>query len=112
MTFQDRLIALLQEKSITKSKLLRDLGMNKGSILNWTQRGTVPSGDILERIAAYFSVSTDYLLGATDIKKSLSEDRLSDKDRELLELFNGLPPDKQEQLLELGEFLAQKPRRI
>ena len=109
MTFRDRLLELISEKNITKSKLLRDPGMNKSSILNWTQRGTVPSGDILERIAAYFGVSTDYLLGATDIKKGLSEDRLSDRDRELLDLFRDLPPDTKGVLCTVLLSLAQRP---
>lgn len=74
--FVDVLEKLLREKGVTAAKMLSDLGMNKSSVLNWKTRGTVPSGATLQRIADYFGVSVDYLLGQPETKKSphLSED--------------------------------------
>ena len=67
--FIERLNNLLNEKKVTKNKFLSDIGLNKSSLINWSQRGTIPSGEILLKIANYFDVSVDYLLGKTDIKK-------------------------------------------
>ena len=69
MEFPERLMELIKEKKITKNKLQKDLNLNKSSILNWTQRGNIPSGDTLSLLATYFNVSVDYLLGISDIKK-------------------------------------------
>lgn len=54
---------LIKQAGISKNKLLTDLGLNKNSFVNWEKRDTVPSGDTLTKIAEYFNVSTDYLLG-------------------------------------------------
>lgn len=97
--FIERLLKLINEKNITKSKLLSDLSLNKNSILNWQERGTVPSADVMDSIADYFNVSIDYLLGKTDIKEKSPNDitfddftyamhneskDLSDEDKEML----------------------------
>ena len=68
MLFVDRILNLISEKGITKNKLLRDLDLSKNSFVNWQNRGTVPNAESLSKIADYFGVSTDYLLGKTDIK--------------------------------------------
>lgn len=74
MLFITVLEGLLREKGVTASKMLADLGMNKSSVLNWKTRGTVPSGATLQKIADYFGVSVDYLLGKTEQKEKPAED--------------------------------------
>lgn len=71
--------ALLKEKGITASKMLTDLGMNKSSVLNWKTRGTVPSGATLQKIAEYFGVSVDYLLGKSVQKEDIQHETLENK---------------------------------
>lgn len=63
MSFVDRVLSLVNEKGITRSKMLHDLDLNKTSFLNWQERGTIPGGDTLLKIADYFGVTVDYLLG-------------------------------------------------
>jgi len=65
MTFVERVLELIEENNITKNKLLTDLKLGKNSFVNWLERGTIPSGDVLIKIADYFNVSVDYLLGKT-----------------------------------------------
>lgn len=54
---------LIRQKGITSAKTLSDLDMNKSSVLNWKTRGTIPGGDVLIKLADYFAVPVDYLLG-------------------------------------------------
>lgn len=61
--FYERVILLIEQAGITKNKMLLDLNLNKSSMLNWEKRGNTPDGDILLKIARYFNVSVDYLLG-------------------------------------------------
>lgn len=53
----------IRQKGITSAKMLSDLDMNKSSVLNWKTRGTIPGGDVLIKLADYFAVPVDYLLG-------------------------------------------------
>lgn len=61
--FLENVLHLLSEKGISKNKMLTELKLGKNSFVNWESRGTIPSGTTLHKIAEYFNVSTDYLLG-------------------------------------------------
>lgn len=61
--FLERVAALISSHGITRNKLLHDLDLDKNSFFNWEKRGTIPSGEVLAKIADYFGVSVDYLLG-------------------------------------------------
>ena len=60
--FIERLDCELKRVGVTRNRMLRDLGMNHNSFNNWGIRESIPSGDIIAKIAQYFNVSTDYLL--------------------------------------------------
>ena len=81
----DKIITLINSKGITKNKLLSDLGLSKNSFVNWENRGTTPSGEVLSKIAAYFNVTTDYLLGNDT---SATKDPATDEEIKFA-LFNG-----------------------
>ena len=54
---------LLQSKELSQVQLAEKLGVKKQSVSNWENDNVIPSVEMLERIAEYFNVSTDYLLG-------------------------------------------------
>lgn len=95
--FYDRLLALCQENNEKITPVIKKLGLSAGSIARW-RNGTVPDGNTICKIAEYFNVSSDYLLGKTDIKKSPSEE---DEDKilkgEIAKIFSNLLPEQQEQ---------------
>ncbi|WP_143068168.1 helix-turn-helix domain-containing protein [Enterococcus malodoratus] len=69
-----RIINLRESKDWTQAELARRLNMNK-SIMNRIESGERKvSADELKAIAALFEVSTDYLLGNTNIKNKQSSD--------------------------------------
>ena len=61
--FTENLDKLLQEKSRTRNQFLKELGLGKNSIVNWSTRDTLPNGNTLVKIADYFKVSIDELIG-------------------------------------------------
>lgn len=67
-----RIKELCSQKGISISKLEADLGFGNASIKKW-EKGSSPSVDKIVKIASYFDVSVDYLLGRTDIVGSVSE---------------------------------------
>lgn len=60
--FFDVVQGLCEKNGLSMSKLALDLKISKSNITNW-KNGSCPRADKLEQIAAYFGVSTDYLLG-------------------------------------------------
>ena len=66
-----RIKELCLKNNITISKLESDLGFGNSSIKKWEKSS--PSIDKILKVAKYFDVSIDYLLGRTDIEGSISE---------------------------------------
>ena len=64
--FAKRLRELRQEKGLSLVKLGEVLGLSHVSILRYEQNEAEPKQEMLNRIADYFGVSVDYLLGRTD----------------------------------------------
>ena len=58
-----RLRELRQERGLKQEELGRRVGASKQSVSNWENGNILPSIDILVRLADFFGVSTDYLLG-------------------------------------------------
>lgn len=61
--FAKRIKYLRQTRDLTQVQLAAKLGVAKQSISNWENDNIMPSVEMLEKIADFFSVSTDYLLG-------------------------------------------------
>lgn len=43
--FLKNVFALLQQKGVSKNKMLTDLKLGKNSFVNWENRGTIPGGE-------------------------------------------------------------------
>lgn len=61
MTLYEKIIKLCSERGIKKTELERACGLSQNSINKWSTQS--PSADKVLRIAEYFGVSVDYLLG-------------------------------------------------
>lgn len=61
MEFYDKLVLLIEERGITKNKLLTDLNLNRNSFGNWQKQGSKPRAETMERLAEYFNVTTESL---------------------------------------------------
>lgn len=67
-TFFDRYAELCKTAGETPNSVAKIIGASSGSVTAW-KNGTEPRNTTLSKIADYFGVSTDYLLGK-DIKKA------------------------------------------
>ncbi len=61
--FYDIYVALCKENGKRPSVVAQELGINKSNVSNWKNNGYTPRGGALNKIADYFGVSTDFLLG-------------------------------------------------
>lgn len=103
-TLYGRIKELCYENNISISKLENELGFSSSSIKKW-ERISSPSIDKISKIANYFNVSVDYLLGRTDIKSPIS-DFIADDDiislQRARQKMTQNDKDKMMQILRLG----------
>ena len=64
--FTERLNELIEEKGIQKQELAKAIGASKALVTIWTQGKSYPTLHYLVKLADYFNVCTDYLLGRKD----------------------------------------------
>lgn len=65
------------KKDINQPELAKMLNISKQTVSNWENGKRTPDIDTLETLAKFFDVSTDYLLGISDIKNSDLENELN-----------------------------------
>jgi len=97
----DRILSLIQAKGITNKEFLEDLNLSLSTISEWKRERNKSYLKHINKIADYFNVSTDYLLGNTSTN-SLPEDL-----QKLNAIYNKLPKEEKAQLMTYAEFLEQ-----
>ena len=83
--FFNRFKALCDEKNISVYRACTDIGLNRSAVAKWKAGGR-PNGTTAAKLAEYFGVTTDYLLGQTDIRAAART--VSDEDIKFA-LFGG-----------------------
>lgn len=67
-TFAERLTELRNERGLSQDALSAELGVSKNSIYHYENEKRVPDAYTVIRLARYFGVTTDYLLGLDDMR--------------------------------------------
>lgn len=97
--FYSRVNDLCTEHGVKITNVISEIGMGSGNLSKW-KSGVVPKADTLSKLADYFNVSTDYLLGRTDDreKEPASGDGggLDEKQRMVYERLLKLTPENLE----------------
>lgn len=93
--FAERLKLLRNEKKITQAELASLMKVGRPTIAGYETKGTQPDYEKLAWLASFFNVSTDYLLGLTDIKngKHLSSNPALNMIKEEEFTYNVFGPD-------------------
>lgn len=97
--FKDNLKKLRKEKKITQEELSKIIGVERSSIGKYESSGVIPSVDVLNKIADYFNVSVDYLLGRSNTPAN-PIDPFS---------FSNIQPVKKHRIPLLGEIACGEP---
>lgn len=84
--FAERLRELRRSRGLTQKELGAKIGLSKAVVSKYETGIGCPSFDVLIRIAQYFGVSTDYLLGASG-SKTIDISRLTDSQAEAVHLL-------------------------
>ena len=103
MKFHERFFNTRDSKFVTKTELAQHLSTSRQQILKYENGVSVPSADVLLKIADYLGVSTDYLLGRDNfamVDKSNNQKHLP--------IPNELTDEDFELLREMAHFLQKK----
>ena len=110
--FYDRFKQLCEQKGVSCNKAALEIGLSNATPTKWKKTGATPVGETLDKIAAYFGVSTDYLLGKESKKAptEIGERSVSDDDIKFA-LFGGDGEITDEMYDEVKRFAAYIKQR-
>ena len=66
-TFSTRIKELRKEHGYTQRSLAEKLGLTNSTVCDWEKERSEPDLETLKQITQLFSISTDYLLGLSEI---------------------------------------------
>lgn len=97
----DRLIKLRENKQLKQTEVAKLLNIGAVTYNRYEKGEREPDHNMLVRLATFFNVSVDYLLGITDIpniaekysNEKDNSDVLNTDEQELIQLYRELPPE-------------------
>lgn len=103
-----RLRELRTQRKMKQSDLAKIMGVAPNTVSTWETGDRDPNGEDLKKLAVYFDVSLDYLMGVPNaLKKTILE-----SDKVLLNKFNELEKNQQKIICELIDTLSAKQETI
>lgn len=87
LTFGETLKNLRLEKELNQVEFAKIFNIAKGTVSNWENNNRFPDKEMLNKIADFFGVSVDYLLGRTEQKplNKNSKFELTERDKLVIE---------------------------
>ena len=86
--FFNRFRALCEQKNVSVYRACTDIGLNRSAVAKWKSGGK-PNGSTAAKLAAYFDVTTDYLLGQSEDQTPASSLRAVSDEEIKFALFGG-----------------------
>jgi repressor LexA len=74
--FWNNFVSLCNGKGVSPNAVGKALGISSGSI-SWWKKGRIPHDSTLQKLADYFGVSVDYLLGETNFRSRFADAEFS-----------------------------------
>ena len=108
--FYDIFVQLCERENKKPGTVAREIGFDNSLITHWRKRGFAPKDELKQKIADYFNVTVDYLLGNQDIKKepSVLDDPKNEIIDKIITKLCSLSDDNQKKVLDYIELLSLK----
>ena len=91
---ESRIKQLREKRGLIQEILAAELGITQQLLSKYERDVTLIKVDILKKIATYFNVTTDYLLGVSDVKRDLQRqmkmNETLDEYYDLIEIYKDL----------------------
>lgn len=98
--FASNLKRLMELKGRTRTDISKALNISYFTVTDWVNGKKYPRMDKVEMLANYFGVQKSDLI-EHKIKPSSDEIKLTEGEQALLDLFNKIPDDQQQMVLEM-----------
>lgn len=110
--FPERLKALRLEANLTQSDVAKEFGISQQAYAKWENAKANPTQSVITKLANFYNVSIDYLMGKSDYKNS-DEIDLSTFEVLYRKTSKNLS-DEEKKILEedLREFLLEREKAI
>lgn len=111
--FKQNFINLCNKKGVAPTAACRAVGLSNATFTCWTDE-SVPRRATLQRIADYFGVSVDYLLGRSVEKENApkpSKTALSPDKQKIVDMCDSLSAEDLQKVIEYTEFIISKKER-
>lgn len=69
---ESRIKILREKRGLIQAILATELGITQQTLSKYEKDVNIIKKDVLKRLAEYFNVTTDYLLGLSDVKRDLT----------------------------------------
>lgn len=107
----ENLKILRKLRNLNQSEVADKIGVQYYTLGKWEQGRAEPSTEDLSKLADFFEVSIDYLVGREDdfgnvVVSGQTSDQLTQKEKRLLQAFGKLPELEQNKLISDAEFYA------
>lgn len=102
MTFWNRFIGECERKGIKPNPAAEEMNISSATLTKW-KNGSAPSTALLNKVAHYFGVSVEYLLGNTE-KRTPLDKSLDDIDFALSSEIFDLSDEEKQDFLEYLRF--------
>lgn len=89
---------LREEMGMSQAKLAEQFSLTQQAIYKYENSLSEPDFNTLIRMADYFNISIDYLIGRTDNRNIMTSSDITPYEMKHLERFRRLPKDSQQQL--------------
>lgn len=108
-----RLKELRIEKNLTQTKLAENFGITYSNIGEWERGKSEPSIEMIIKLADFFNVSIDYLVGREGdfgnvTVSSPATEELTYREQRLLDAFKKLSELEQYKLIDDAEFYSRR----
>lgn len=108
---ESRIKQLREKRGLIQEILAVELGITQQMLSKYERDVTLIKVDILKKIAAYFNVTTDYLLGVSDVKRDLNGqmkmNEVLDEYYDLVEVYKELDLCDQEMIWSIIQIVKK-----
>lgn len=115
---ENRIKNLREKRGLIQELLAAELGITQQMLSKYERDSFIIKVDVLKKLAEYFNVTTDYLLGLSDMKRDLTgQIRINetiDEYYDLIEVYKKLDRYDQEMIwtmIEAARKIAEKRKR-
>ncbi len=101
------LTKLRNQRGISQKIVGEEIGITQQNLSRYEKNVLFIPADMLIRLADYYNVTTDYILGITDEKKAFQGKRRFTDKEQVMELYESLAPKKKKMIRQIMEEIKE-----